>query len=227
MVDGNLAQWYATLPPEWRHTTIGVVNTVPAVHDLAVTEKWPGEQHIYNDVPLASIVNDYRVCRIFCRRVIMACINWLGLSGHEDVDGEYARSVFVIQQMVDDVSACVPFHLDYELQSVAREMGQEQNGEYCPLNSTLLPLLYFTLILPHLQTIKPLTHTLPTAAEAFGGYSLVWPLYVAANAETVPQAQRDWLFGRLSVIGTKFGLSSAQVLVLARRHVLTCGPMFP
>ena len=67
----------------------------------------------------------------------------------------------------------------------------------------------------------------PPAAEAFGGYSLVWPLYVAANAETIPQRQRDWLLGRLSVIGTKFGLSSAQVLVLARRHVLTCGPMFP
>ena len=65
------------------------------------------------------------------------------------------------------------------------------------------------------------------AAEAYGVYSLVWPLYVAANAETVPQQQRDWLLGRLSVIGTKFGLSSAQVLVLARRHVLTCGPMFP
>ncbi|KAH7080762.1 hypothetical protein FB567DRAFT_531691 [Paraphoma chrysanthemicola] len=192
MVDGNLAGWYTTLPPEWRHTTIGVVSIIPAVEDLAVTEKWPGEQHIYNDVPLASIVNDYRVCRIFCRRVIMACINWLGIGGHVDEDGEYDKSVFVIQQMVDDVSACVPFHLDYELQVVAKEMGQEQN-----------------------------------AAEAFGGYSLVWPLYVAANAETVPQAQRDWLFGRLSVIGTKFGLSSAQVLVLARRHVLTCGPMFP
>ncbi|KAF2031892.1 hypothetical protein EK21DRAFT_62152 [Setomelanomma holmii] len=192
MVDGNLAEWYATLPPEWRHSTIGVVSEVPAIEDLAITEKWPGEQHIYNDVPLASIVNDYRVCRIFCRRVIMACINWLGTGGFEDENGKYNKSVFVIQQMVDDISACVPFHLDYQLQATAKEMGQEQN-----------------------------------AAEAFGGYSLVWPLYVAANAETVPQAQRDWLFGRLSVIGTKFGLSSAQVLVLARRHVLTCGPMFP
>lgn len=66
-----------------------------------------------------------------------------------------------------------------------------------------------------------------SAAEAFRGYSLVWPLYVAANAETVPQDQRDWLFGRLAVIGTKFGLSYAQVLVLARKHILTCGPMFP
>jgi hypothetical protein len=56
---------------------------------------------------------------------------------------------------------------------------------------------------------------------------MVWPLYVAANAETVPQKQRDWLSRRLFTIGTTFGLNSAQILVLARRHVLTCGPMFP
>ncbi|KAL5118488.1 hypothetical protein ACEQ8H_003664 [Pleosporales sp. CAS-2024a] len=202
-VDGHLAQWYATLPPEWKHSTIGLVSdVVPALAReeqgaIMMMEKWPGEQHVYNDVPLASIVNDYRVCRIFCRRVMIACLNWLSIAGqNEDMmttttTGEYEQSVFVIQKMVDDISACVPFHLDYQLQVAAKEMGQEQN-----------------------------------AAEAFGGYSLVWPLYVAANAETIPQAQRDWLLGRLSVIGTKFGLSSAQVLVLARRHTLTCGPLF-
>lgn len=129
MVDSNLADWYATLPPEWKHSTIGIVNEIPAVEDLALAEKWPGEQHVYNDVPLASIVNDYRVCRIFCRRVIMACINWLGIGGHVDDAREYERSVYVIQQMVDDISACVPFHLDYDLQVIAKEMGQEQNGE--------------------------------------------------------------------------------------------------
>ncbi|KAF2134597.1 hypothetical protein P153DRAFT_352571 [Dothidotthia symphoricarpi CBS 119687] len=195
MVDGNLEEWYRTLPPEWKHHIIGVVSEIPAAtEDITLVEKWPGEQHVYHDVPLASIMNDYRVCRIFCRRVIMACVTWLGFgdTGNWDEDGAYGRSVFIIQQMVDDISACVPFHMSYDLQPLAREMGQEQN-----------------------------------AAEAFGGYSLVWPLYVAANAETVPQLQRDWLFGRLSFIGTQFGLSSAQVLVLARRHVLTCGPMFP
>lgn len=81
---------------------------------------------------------------------------------------------------------------NYDLQPIAKELGQERN-----------------------------------AAEGYGGYSLVWPLYVAANAETIPQEQRDWLSGRLMMIGTRFGLTSAQVLVLARRHVLTCGPMFP
>ncbi|KAF1941733.1 hypothetical protein EJ02DRAFT_454849 [Clathrospora elynae] len=193
MVDGNLEEWYFTLPPEWKHRIIGVVSSLVAPEDIALAEKWSGEQHVYHDVPLASIMNDYRVCRIFCRRVIMACVTWLSFSGsYADADRVWDKSIFVIQMMVDEISACVPFHMSYELQPLAKEMGQEQN-----------------------------------AAEAFGGYSLVWPLYVAANAETVPQEQRDWLFGRLSVIGTKFGLSSAQVLVLARRHVLTCGPMFP
>ncbi|EUC49845.1 hypothetical protein COCMIDRAFT_83594 [Bipolaris oryzae ATCC 44560] len=192
-VDGNLEEWYRTLPSEWKHRIISISNETLAPEDITLAEKWPGEQHVYHDVPLASIMNDYRVCRIFCRRVIMACITWLSSGGDfSEKDQAWNKSVFVIQTMVDEISACVPFHMSYELQPLAKETGQEQN-----------------------------------AAEAFGGYSLVWPLYVAANAESVPQEQRDWLFGRLSVIGTKFGLSSAQVLVLARRHVLTCGPMFP
>lgn len=206
LVDGNLEDWYRTLPPEWKHRIIGIESSIP--DDIANAQKWPGEQHAYHDVPLASIINDYRVCRIFCRRVMLACLQWLGPSGAAEA-AQYARSVFVVQQMVDELSACVPFHLVYELQPLAKETGQEQYGESPP-------------------TRVPWTCRLtPPAAEAFGGYSLVWPLYVAANADTVPQRQRDWLLGRLSVIGTRFGLSSAQVLVLARRHVLTCGPMFP
>jgi hypothetical protein len=211
MVDSNLEEWYRTLPPEWKHRIIGVVSETIAPEDIALAERWPGEQHVYHDVPLASIMNDYRVCRIFCRRVIMACVTWLSFSGnYADGDEAWNKSVFVIQMMVDEIGACVPFHMNYELQPVAKEMGQEQNGMSQSFGWIII-----------------LCANWSAAAEAFGGYSLVWPLYVAANAETVPQEQRDWLFGRLSVIGTKFGLSSAQVLVLARRHVLTCGPMFP
>ncbi|KAJ4303220.1 hypothetical protein N0V90_002113 [Kalmusia sp. IMI 367209] len=190
LVDENLQQWYLTLPLEWRYRTIGIVNE--PVDDPATAESWTGEQHVYHDVSLASVVNDYRICRIFCQRVIMACVAWLAVNPKHNLTADYERAVFNIQQMVDEISACVPFHMNYDMQPVAKELGQERN-----------------------------------AAEAFGGYSLVWPLYVAANAETVPQAQRDWLSGRLYMIGTRFGLTSAQVLVLARRHVLTCGPMFP
>lgn len=147
MVDGNLEEWYRTLPNEWKHRIIGVVSERIGEANLALAEKWPGEQHAYHDVPLASIMNDYRVCRIFCRRVIMACVDWLSVGGSGgsggssgsgglaeanswvDEDGVRERSVWVIQLMVDEISACVPFHMSYELQPLAKEMGQEQNGE--------------------------------------------------------------------------------------------------
>jgi hypothetical protein len=129
-VDGNLEEWYRTLPSEWKHRIISISNETLAPEDIALAEKWPGEQHVYHDVPLASIMNDYRVCRIFCCRVIMACITWLSSGG--DFSGEdqaWNKSVFVIQTMVDEISACVPFHMSYELQPLAKETGQEQNGE--------------------------------------------------------------------------------------------------
>ncbi|PSN64285.1 hypothetical protein BS50DRAFT_498411 [Corynespora cassiicola Philippines] len=190
MVDENLDEWYRTLPPDWQHSVVSLIYEMES--DVEQAEAWLGEQHVYHDVPLASIVNDYRVCRVFCNRVIMACLDWLSFGGSYENASAYDKAVYVIQKMANEISACVPFHMNYDMQPVAKELGLEKN-----------------------------------ATEAFGGYSLVWPLYVAANAETVPQRQRDWLLSRLHTIGSRFGLSSAQVLVLARRHVLTCGPMFP
>ncbi|KAF2640389.1 hypothetical protein P280DRAFT_401158 [Massarina eburnea CBS 473.64] len=190
MVDNNLLQWYQTLPDTWWHRTVGFMSE--PIEDGSMSSMWMGEQHVYHDVPLATIVNDYRVCRIFCQRVIMSCTEWLANNPAHKPTPTIPHSVYIIQQMVDEICACVPFHLSYEMQPTAKELGQDKN-----------------------------------AAEALGGYSLVWPLYVGANAETVPQRQRDWLFGRLYLIGMKFGLSHAQVLVLAKQHVLTCGPSFP
>ena len=109
VVDSNLQQWYLTLPSEWRYRTIGIVNE--PVKDPATAERWLGEQHAYHDVPLASIINDYRVCRIFCMRVIMACVSWLAVNPKHDLTAAYKNAVFVIQQMVDEISACVPFHM--------------------------------------------------------------------------------------------------------------------
>lgn len=109
LVDTNLQQWYRTLPSEWHYRTIGIVNE--PITDPANTERWIGEQHVYHDVPLASIVNDYRVCRIFCMRVVMACVSWLAVNPKHDLTDAYENAVFAIQKMVDEISACVPFHM--------------------------------------------------------------------------------------------------------------------
>lgn len=133
MVDNNLQQWYQTLPVEWHHHTIGIVNG--PLENPATADRWPGEQHVYHDVPLASIVNDYRVCRIFCHRVIISSITWLNHNPVHDLRVPYEHAIFTIQRMVDEISACVPFHMSYDLQPAAKRLGQEKQGESFPLPS--------------------------------------------------------------------------------------------
>jgi hypothetical protein len=154
MVDGNLQQWYQTLPPEWQYRTVDMVYEMPGLgedgeEDVSQAPSWLGPQHAYHDVNIASIVNDYRVCRIFCQRVIMACVGWLsqGSSVQQITHAqEYQHAMYVIQQMVDEISACVTFHMNYDWQPVARELGQERNGEsetlpYLPYPIPLYPTL--------------------------------------------------------------------------------------
>jgi hypothetical protein len=129
-VDDKLQHWYQTLPVEWHHHTIGIVNG--PLEDPATADRWPGEQHVYHDVPLASIVNDYRVCRIFCQRVILGCITWLRPNPSLDLRVAYKHAIFTIQRMVDEISACVPFHMSYDLQPTAKRLGQEKQGELLP-----------------------------------------------------------------------------------------------
>ena len=127
MVDDNLQQWYLTLPVEWHHHTVGIFNG--PLEDPTTADRWPGEQHVYHDVPVASIVNDYRVCRIFCQRIIISCITWLGKNPAQDLHAIYEHALFTVQRMVDEISACVPFYVTYELQPAAKRLGQEKQGE--------------------------------------------------------------------------------------------------
>ncbi|KAK7532978.1 uncharacterized protein J3D65DRAFT_633947 [Phyllosticta citribraziliensis] len=55
------------------------------------------------------------------------------------------------------------------------------------------------------------------AAEALGGYLLVWHIFVCANLETLSPLQRSWLQGRLSYVG-RVGVIQAQVLSMVRRR---------
>jgi hypothetical protein len=127
-VDQNLQQWYQTLPHTWRHQTVGIVSDI--IEDAATATMWTGEQHVYHDTPIASILNDYRVCRIFCQHVIMYCTTWLSPNPDASLTSAYKQAVFVVQKMVDEISACVPFHLSYDMQPVAKELGQDKTGAH-------------------------------------------------------------------------------------------------
>ena len=130
LVDANLQDWYTTLPTDWQYQTVGMFGNIP--DEVAKSEHWIGPQHVYEDVHVASIINDYRVCRIFCNSVVVSCVNWLamGKAGKQPTSSAYDNAMFVIQAMVDEISACVPFHMSYEMQPRAKELGQDKDGEY-------------------------------------------------------------------------------------------------
>ena len=50
------------------------------------------------------------------------------------------------------------------------------------------------------------------AAEAAGAYLLIWPLYASSRMPEIPDVQRRWLRGRLSAIGSQYGLKRASLL---------------
>ena len=128
MVDTNLGSWANTLPPNWSFRTAGMVHEMPV--DLETAEQWPGPQHVYDDVFIANIINDYRVSRIFCQSVVLGCASWLAPEGNDPhTDSSCVTARFVTQQMVDEISASVPFHMSYDMQPMAKKLGQDESGK--------------------------------------------------------------------------------------------------
>lgn len=205
-IDAELEHWHQTLPSNWAPKTHSMHYDLAA--DLYNAEQWPGPIHVYEDVFIANILNDYRVSRIFCQSVILTGLCWLTAArrrqkyldpGSEDEPFEplsdhqalFDQALYVTQTLVDEICWCVPFHLRYDLQPQISHTGQD-----------------------------------PGAAEGLGGYFLIWPVFICASLPWIHPKQREWLNGRLFHIGREFNLSQAQVLVVAKRHVLTCGPAF-
>lgn len=153
MVDTNLEQWALTLPSNWSWRTVSIVQQSP--EDLSSAEAWPGPQHAYEDVFIANIINDYRVSRIFCQGVILRCAAWIESELNMPRTAETCiRARFILQQMVDDISSSIPFHMSYEMQSKAQMLGQDVSGEFSP------PHTQFMWLFSHKQQpLRPLEVT--------------------------------------------------------------------
>jgi hypothetical protein len=131
MVDANLENWARTLPSNWHFRTAKMVFEAPADEDVESAAEWPGPQHTYEDVFIANIVNDYRVSRIFCHSVILGCVTWMAIEEEDHgIEERCRRARFVIQSMTDEIAASVPFHMNFDLQPVAKRLGQDQSGVF-------------------------------------------------------------------------------------------------
>lgn len=126
-VDQQLEHWYLTLPDNWGHRTVRMQLEEPV--DLYNAPEWQGPVHVYDDLFLANIVNDYRVSRVFCQSIILGVAAALSDPGSRaSVAPMLQRATYIAQSMADDVCSSVPFHLEVPLQERTRNSGQDTHA---------------------------------------------------------------------------------------------------
>src|SRR5437016_4134847 len=76
---------------------------------------YPGDIHQYSDIWVANIWDSYRCLRIFCQAIRIQCIAWLVSTLDYKLTADYIQSYEVIQRLVDEICAIVPFHLGSEI----------------------------------------------------------------------------------------------------------------
>lgn len=93
-VDARLLEWPRPLPRVWRYWR---------------GEDAGGEGRVWggSDIWIASMWNYYRTARIFAHGLRMRCLEWLG-----DVGTRREESVQVLREMVDQICASLPYHMD-------------------------------------------------------------------------------------------------------------------
>ncbi|QDS71715.1 hypothetical protein FKW77_008552 [Venturia effusa] len=119
-IDSELEHWANTLPDFWNPST-KMIFTGEMFDDkefLKKAEFWPGPVHIYGDLSIANVWNDYRVSRIFCQAVILGCVAALPSHARTDqIERISQQAVHITQEMVNDFSSAIPYMLGYDIKS--------------------------------------------------------------------------------------------------------------
>jgi hypothetical protein len=186
-VDRNLEEWCNGLSDVWRGEVSKVVTEEPK--DVMHAFFWPGPQFVYQDLNIAHIITDYRICRIFCQAIIRECVNALPTSAHsEGLRRTFTEAIYISQQMVNDFSSSVPYHVGFGMESRADCITPAD--QRCKHTFPSMPI---TLL------------TQESAAMATGAYFSAAPLYICKSISCIPARQRQWLLGRLIYIGKRHG----------------------
>ncbi|KAK7512950.1 hypothetical protein IWZ03DRAFT_384473 [Phyllosticta citriasiana] len=126
-VDTSLQSWLQWLPGVWQPRTVAMVHDLGP--DVQQATRWIGPVHVYPDIYAAHVLNDYRVCRITTQSVILAACSAISPNFSDDETAALARRArYITQQLVDDVCAGVPFHLEYDLQQQGCAFAQDREA---------------------------------------------------------------------------------------------------
>lgn len=109
-VDAMLALWHSRQLP-WESANIEFIsNHLPS--NVLSADFWLGPVHSYSDLLIANVTLDYNIARIYAHKTILLASRYLA---HDDENISLIATVQVakqvIQEMVDNICYCVPFHI--------------------------------------------------------------------------------------------------------------------
>lgn len=193
-VDSQLKAWTSTLGESFRYTTVARVSALVEDDDYDNAEMYPGNIDMYFDIWIANIWNNYRTGRMFLNATIILLVRYLAPCVNELERSEvYVNSKNILQQMCDEVCACLPFHMGHATSQTASQQAGTHDSKH--------------------QKLPGMGHD--GSVKALGGFFLIWPLFVASAVITVQMEQRRWIRGRMFYIASRFGINQAKVLANA------------
>lgn len=127
-----LLHWESHMPAQWCCSSVANIPSKPNMENVEEMQTWPGVLHIYQDVHVACVRNNYRISQMLCSSIVIDALKWLDPL-HFSTDERYASAKARLQSLVDDVCYSVPFHLyGPEVVHKIRANGQIRNRESVP-----------------------------------------------------------------------------------------------
>ena len=211
-LDEELIQWEADYPSDWKGESIALTGqlatnslyTLSQLSDDDVRKLpcWPAVPFLskYSSITQAQAFNQYRSARIYIYTVV---IRWLAWLGHRNAESQYAveyqRSCQVVQNLIDEICATVPFVMGYDVDNLALKSVADLLQGDCDR---------------------------PCLAAAQEVLVILHPLFLSVRMETLKEQQRTWCRGRLYALGEVGGWRQAKVFSQANPSLITLGETF-
>ncbi|KAJ6032055.1 hypothetical protein N7540_002787 [Penicillium herquei] len=164
---------------------------VPVFNGEAITRAvWGDSYHIYENLAASSMWNNYRSARILVHELIIDTVKRLDASTPEETDRRQQRA----------------------LASQSRLIAHQLVEDICSSVPFNLGAGSET------SDGNDIEASAPFQVTAAGGFSLMWPLLIAANSGLACQELRQWIINCLDKIGHSMGINQALAMAQVLRR---------
>ncbi|KAL9618943.1 MAG: hypothetical protein Q9160_006407 [Pyrenula sp. 1 TL-2023] len=171
-LDEKFQAWKASVPPDWGPFPVSNLECIPqSVRDAGL---YQDRCNIYKSINNANLLNCCCCSRIKIQMAIRACLDYLN---HERPDAASAMAEGLIQELADEVCACIPFNLGDRMMP---SRVDDKTVQYPSLEGSPLPEDHWL------------------AAAAVGGWCITARMSeLLAPGIPLRDLQRQWIIGQL------------------------------